>query len=181
MKQFHLRKTAPSSPIDYHIDYESALNQQQLSAVTSPAKRLLILAGAGTGKTKTLIYKVSRLIESGVPPEQIVLLTFTRRAAKEMMERATQLLDDRCQYVQGGTFHSFCTQILRKYCNHIGYNNEFSILDSADSIDLIQHVRYTVNTDHLSKRFPAKRSLAKLFGFIGLIGFKESNDILFMN
>ena len=163
MKQFHLRKTPPSSPIDYHIDYESALNQQQLSAVTSPAKRLLLLAGAGTGKTKTLIYKVSRLIESGVPPEQIVLLTFTRRAAKEMMERATQLLDERCQYVQGGTFHSFCTQILRKYSNHIGYNNEFSIIDSADSIDLIQHVRSTLNIDHRSQRFPAKRSLAKLF------------------
>lgn len=90
MKQFHLRKTPPSSPIDYKIEYESALNQQQLSAVISPAKRLLLLAGAGTGKTKTLIYKVSRLIESGVPPEQIVLLTFTRRAAREMMERATQ-------------------------------------------------------------------------------------------
>jgi len=163
MKQFHLRKTPPSSPIDYQIEYESALNQQQLSAVISPAKRLLLLAGAGTGKTKTLIYKVSRLIESGVPPEQIVLLTFTRRAAREMMERATQLLDERCQYVQGGTFHSFCTQILRKYSHHIGYNNEFSIIDSADSIDLIQHVRSTLNIDHRSQRFPAKRSLAKLF------------------
>ena len=73
MKQFQLRKTTSSSPIDYQIDYESALNQQQLRAVISPAKRLLILAGAGTGKTKTVIYKVSRLVESGVPPEQIVL------------------------------------------------------------------------------------------------------------
>ena len=163
MKQFHLKKTPKSTRIDYQIEYESALNEQQLSAVTSQSKRLLILAGAGTGKTKTLIYKVARLIENGIPPEQIVLLTFTRRAAKEMMDRATHLLDERCQHIQGGTFHSFCTQILRKYSSHIGYNQEFSILDSSDSMDLIQHVRSRLNIKHRSQRFPAKRSLAKLF------------------
>ena len=76
MKQFHLKKTSKSTRIDYQIEYESALNEQQFSAVTSQSKRLLILAGAGTGKTKTLVYKVARLIENGIPPEQIVLLTF---------------------------------------------------------------------------------------------------------
>ena len=163
MKQFHLKKTSKSTRIDYQIEYESALNEQQFSAVTSQSKRLLILAGAGTGKTKTLVYKVARLIENGIPPEQIVLLTFTRRAAKEMMDRATLLLDERCQHIQGGTFHSFCTQILRKYSSHIGYNQEFSILDSSDSMDLIQHVRSSLNIEHRTQRFPAKRSLAKLF------------------
>ena len=163
MKQFHLKKTSKSTRIDYQIEYESALNEQQFSAVTSQSKRLLILAGAGTGKTKTLVYKVARLIENGIPPEQIVLLTFTRRAAKEMMDRATLLLDERCQHIQGGTFHSFCTQILRKYSSHIGYNQEFSILDSSDSMDLIQHVRSNLNIEHRTQRFPAKRSLAKLF------------------
>ena len=163
MKQFYLKKTSKSTRIDYQIEYESALNEQQFSAVTSQSKRLLILAGAGTGKTKTLVYKVARLIENGIPPEQIVLLTFTRRAAKEMMDRATLLLDERCQHIQGGTFHSFCTQILRKYSSHIGYNQEFSILDSSDSMDLIQHVRSSLNIEHRTQRFPAKRSLAKLF------------------
>ena len=163
MKQFHLKKTSKSTRIDYQIEYESALNEQQFSAVTSQSKRLLILAGAGTGKTKTLVYKVARLIENGIPPEQIVLLTFTRRAAKEMMDRATLLLDERCQHIQGGTFHSFCTQILRKYSSHIGYNQEFSILDSSDSMDLIQHVRSSLNIEHRTQRFPAKRCLAKLF------------------
>lgn len=163
MKQFHLKKISKSTRIDYQIEYESALNEQQFSAVTSQSKRLLILAGAGTGKTKTLVYKVARLIENGIPPEQIVLLTFTRRAAKEMMDRATILLDERCQHIQGGTFHSFCTQILRKYSGHIGYNQEFSILDSSDSMDLIQHVRSSLNIEHRTQRFPAKRSLAKLF------------------
>ncbi len=163
MKLFHLNKTPQPTGIDYLIDYKSVLNEQQLSAVTSNSKRLLILAGAGTGKTKTLIYKVARLIESGTPPEKIILLTFTRRAAKEMLDRATELLDDRCKYIQGGTFHSFCTQILRKYSCHIGYNNEFSILDNSDSVDLIQHVRSSLFIKHSSQRFPAKQSLAKLF------------------
>ena len=163
MKQFHLKKTPQQNKINYQIDYRSVLNEQQLSAVTSKSKRLLILAGAGTGKTKTLTYKVARLIESGIPPEQIVLLTFTRRAAKNMLDRATKILDERCQYIQGGTFHSFCTQILRKYSFYIGYNNGFSILDNSDSMDLIQHVRSSFNIKHSLQRFPAKRRLAKLF------------------
>ena len=77
------KKTPQQNKINYQIEYESALNEQQFSAVTSQSKRLLILAGAGTGKTKTLVYKVARLIENGIPPEQIVLLTFTRRLQKK--------------------------------------------------------------------------------------------------
>ena len=162
MKQFHLCKRFKNSN-NYQIEYESALNEQQFSAVTSQSKRLLILAGAGTGKTKTLVYKVARLIENGIPPEQIVLLTFTRRAAKEMMDRATLLLDERCQHIQGGTFHSFCTQILRKYSSHIGYNQEFSILDSSDSMDLIQHVRSSLNIEHRTQRFSLAMSCQTIF------------------
>ena len=85
------------------------------------------MAGAGTGKTKTLTYRCARLIEDGIKPENILLLTFTRKAAKEMLNRATLVLDERCDRVVGGTFHSFCNMILRKYSKLLGLKNNFTI------------------------------------------------------
>ena len=101
-------------PCTYLINYEQELNPQQLDAACTTEGPILCIAGAGSGKTRTLIYRVSRLIESGVQPEQILLLTFTRKAAQEMMKRATNLLDDRCRRIKGGTFHGFAKSYFKK-------------------------------------------------------------------
>ena len=88
------------------INYEDVLNPEQLNAVMTLDGPLLVIAGAGSGKTRTLVYRVAHLVETGVRPENILLLTFTRKAAGEMLDRATQLADERCARVSGGTFHS---------------------------------------------------------------------------
>jgi len=94
----------------FQINYQQELNPSQLEAVSAVNGAYLIIAGAGTGKTRTLIYRVARLIESGYDPQSILLLTFTRKAANEMLKRASLLLDDRCSKIRGGT--SIHSQIL---------------------------------------------------------------------
>ncbi len=94
---------------------------------------ILIIAGAGTGKTRTLVYRVARLVELGYDPNSILLLTFTRKAANEMMNRASILLDNRCSKIRGGTFHSFANLTLRKYAKAAGLDSSFTILDQGDS------------------------------------------------
>ena len=116
MKQFVLKQHKKSSK-DYSIDYLSELNEQQYKAVSSIDGPQLIIAGAGSGKTRTLIYRVAFLVESGIKPESILLLTFTRKAAQEMMKGASNILDERCSRVAGGTFHSFANYILRRYAD----------------------------------------------------------------
>src|SRR6056297_996284 len=90
---------------EYRLDYRQLLNKAQYEAVFHTAGPALVVAGAGTGKTRTLVYRVARLIESGVSPKEILLLTFTRKAASEMLRRASLILDERCSRVKGGTFH----------------------------------------------------------------------------
>ncbi|MDD5409408.1 MAG: UvrD-helicase domain-containing protein, partial [Candidatus Omnitrophica bacterium] len=97
------------------IDYRRELNCAQLKAVESIDGPHLVIAGAGSGKTRVLVHRVAYLVEKGVRPEQILLLTFTRRSAEEMLRRASLLLDERCKHVSGGTFHSFANMVLRKY------------------------------------------------------------------
>src|SRR5262249_730951 len=120
------------------IDYENALNEAQYNAVTALEGPLLIVAGAGTGKTRTLVYRVERLVESGVAPESVLLLTFTRRAAASMLARAAALADERCQRVSGGTFHSLAYSILRKHAELAGVSRSFTVLDQADTEDIIE-------------------------------------------
>lgn len=145
------------------IDYESALNEQQYAAATAPGGPVLVIAGAGTGKTRTLVYRVAYLVETGVEPDQIVLLTFTRRAAREMLVRASTLLDGRCDRVAGGTFHSFCLGILRRFGPKIGYPNHFNILDGADAADVLDVLRTSKGYNKLDKRFPRKKTLYSMF------------------
>ncbi|MFA5260568.1 MAG: UvrD-helicase domain-containing protein, partial [Candidatus Omnitrophota bacterium] len=102
------------------INYQQALNSAQYKAATSVDGPYLVIAGAGSGKTRVLIYRTAYLIEQGVKPEQVLLLTFTRRAAQEMLKRAAVILDDRCENVTGGTFHSFANTLLRRYGEHVG-------------------------------------------------------------
>ena len=147
---------------DYKVNYEGELNPAQLDAVTTQNGAILVVAGAGTGKTKTLTYRCARLIEDGVAPENILLLTFTKKASREMLNRASLVLDERCDKVAGGTFHSFANMILRKYASFLGLKNNFTIMDTADSEDVMAHVANTLYPKK-EKRFPKKSTLLEIY------------------
>ena len=144
------------------IDYRRELNPAQLMAVESITGPHLVIAGAGSGKTRVLVHRVAYLVEKGVYPEQILLLTFTRRAATEMLRRASLLLDERCKNVSGGTFHSFANMILRKYAKLLGINNNFTILDQADAEDVLNLVRTQLGFNKSEKRFPRKHAILEV-------------------
>ena len=144
------------------IDYKNELNPAQLEAVQSTQGQYLVIAGAGSGKTRTLVYRVAFLVEKGVKPEEILLLTFTRKAAEEMLTRASTLLDERCRKVSGGTFHSFANSILRKYAKLLGVSNNFTILDRADSEDVVNLIRTQLGFNKQDKRFPRKRAIMEI-------------------
>ena len=145
------------------IRYQEQLNFSQLQAVTTTEGPLLVIAGAGSGKTRTLTYRVARLVEDGVSPDTILLLTFTRKAAQQMILRATKLLDRRCEKVAGGTFHSFGNIILRKYASALGFNPGFAILDRVDAEALIGILRKEMGSVTKQRSFPRKRTLANIF------------------
>ena len=149
--------------MNYQIQYKKELNPSQLEAVNFTQGPLLVIAGAGSGKTRTLTYRVARLVEEGISPGSILLLTFTRRAAQEMLKRATELLDERCKRVAGGTFHSFAYAVLRKYAFNVGFENGFSIIDRADSEDLISMMRKEMTGISKSGSLPRKQTLANIF------------------
>ena len=148
---------------DPTLRLQAALNSAQLAAVMAPDGPHLVVAGAGTGKTRTLVYRVAWLIQRGVAPESILLLTFTRRAAQEMLKRASGLLDERCRRVSGGTFHSFANLVLRRHAVKLGISNRFTILDRADAVDLLQALRTEAGYDKNGKRFPRADSLVDLY------------------
>lgn len=158
-KQLYLQK----NKLKYDPLYDRALNSSQLEAVTHKEGPLLVIAGAGSGKTRTLIYRVARLVEEGIPPASILLLTFTRKAASEMLSRATRLLDDRCEKVSGGTFHSFANAVLRRYAAQVGFESGFAILDRADSESLIGMLRKEYSPASKKLAFPRKQTLANIF------------------
>ncbi len=134
-----------------------ALNEAQYEAVTTVSGPVLVIAGAGSGKTRTLVYRLAHLVEQGVPPEQILLLTFTRKAAQEMLHRASLLLDDSCRRVMGGTFHATANLLLRRYCRHLGYAANFTILDQSDAEGIVNLLKSSLNLGGENKRFPSKR------------------------
>jgi DNA helicase-2/ATP-dependent DNA helicase PcrA len=140
------------------IDYEHELNERQYEAVRNIEGPHLVIAGAGSGKTRALVYRVAYLVERGVDPRQILLLTFTRKAAQEMMRRASSMLDERCMTVAGGTFHSFAAMVLRQYGDRLGYAPSFSIVDRSDSEDIIAMVRSGLGITTKSGRFPKKKT-----------------------
>lgn len=145
------------------ISYEKELNASQYEAVIHTKGPLLVIAGAGSGKTRTLTYRVARLVEEGTLPCAILLLTFTRRASQEMLNRAADLLDNRCEGVSGGTFHSFANYILRRYSHYIGFDSGFNILDRDDSETLIGIVRKEILNTSKHASFPRKHTLANIF------------------
>src|SRR5712691_5149163 len=125
-------------PVSLQIDYAGELNPQQYAAVTALPGPSLVLAGAGAGKTRTLIYRVAYLLEHGIPAERILLLTFTNKAAREMMRRVANLLGSDLQALWGGTFHSIGARLLRRHAEALGYRRDFTIMDREDSRDLLK-------------------------------------------
>ncbi len=164
MKRFILQQdSGRRHDASYRIAYAELLNEQQYDAVMHERGPALVIAGAGTGKTRTLVYRVARLVEDGVPPDQILLLTFTRRAAKEMLDKASGVLDERCARVRGGTFHQYCNQLLHTHARHIGYPNTFTLLDQSDAADAIHLARGPLAAQLRGKRFPQKHTLLSIF------------------
>ncbi len=153
-----VRVAAPSAS----IRYEEVLNPSQLEAVMTLDGPVLVIAGAGSGKTRTLVYRVARLVEIGVAPERVLLLTFTRKAAGEMLERAAGLSDERCRFVSGGTFHSLAHRVLRERANLIGFDRSFTVLDRADMEEVIQSLVQEMQVGKGSVRFPKRATLANI-------------------
>lgn len=151
------------SNFNFQKRYAAALNPDQLAAVTHTEGPLLVIAGAGSGKTRTLTYRVAYLVEKGVSPSTILLLTFTRKASQEMLRRATQLLDERCGKIAGGTFHSFANATLRQYASHMGLDPAFGILDRNDSENLIGLLRKELQPATRQRSFPRSKTLAGIF------------------
>ena len=142
------------SQVELHIDYAGELNPQQHAAVTAVPGPALVIAGAGSGKTRTLTYRVAYLIEQGIPPDRILLLTFTNKAAKEMMRRVADLLGAELQSLWGGTFHSIGARILRRHADLLGFRPDFTILDREDATALLKTCLAEAEIDIKATRFP---------------------------
>ena len=162
MKKFVLKKQDTSKK-NYLIDYKENLNDSQYDAVMHNKGAAIVIAGAGTGKTRVIVYRVAHLIEDGVDPNKLLLLTFTRKASEEMKRRASNLLDGRCSRIISGTYHSFALSMLKKYGNLLKLDS-FNILDSGDAEDTINLIRtnYLANKKFKTKRFPQKSVISKV-------------------
>jgi DNA helicase-2/ATP-dependent DNA helicase PcrA len=159
------------------VRYSDELNPEQLRVVMHPGGPMLALAGAGTGKTRTLVYRTCRLIEDGVQPSRILLLTFTNKAAREMLERVQDLVERGAGRVTGGTFHSAGHRILRRYAELVGYTPRFSILDREDATDLMGSALAEVSPELPKRRTPRPRLLVDLYSFVINTG-RDLEDVL---
>ena len=148
------------------IDYRTALNAEQYEAVSSPPGKALVIAGAGSGKTRTLTYRVAWLLDHGVESREILLLTFTNKAAREMVERVRQLVPQDTSDLWAGTFHSIGSRILRRHAEDIGYTRSFSILDRDDQRSMLSKVVAACEIDTKERRFPRADVLASIFSLV---------------
>jgi len=151
----------------YKINYEKNLNPQQLEVVKSTNEVSIVVAGAGTGKTRTLVYRLAWLIENGVPPDQIILVTFTNKAANEMLHRIEYLLGTYPKGLMGGTFHHIGNILLRKYGNHIDIKSNFNILDDDDSNQIFKNVAVSIREqykkEHGNRRLPSSAQINTIY------------------
>src|SRR5947209_3272613 len=150
-------------PVSLQIDYARQLHPQQHAAVTAPPGPALVLAGAGAGKTRTLIYRVAYLLEQGIPADRILLLTFTNKASREMMRRVADLLGSDLAQLWGGTFHSIGHRFLRRHAEVAGLRKDFTILDREDSRDLLKACIAEADIDTKATRFPKPDVLSDIF------------------
>jgi DNA helicase-2/ATP-dependent DNA helicase PcrA len=164
-RNYTLHRTSTQSHAS-GIDYVAALNDEQYAAVSSPPGRALVIAGAGSGKTRTLTYRVAWLLDHGLDARQILLLTFTNKAAREMTERVRELTPHDTSALWAGTFHSIGSRILRRHAEDIGYTRSFSILDRDDQKSLLKTVIADCKIDTKERRFPKPDVLASMFSLI---------------
>jgi DNA helicase II / ATP-dependent DNA helicase PcrA len=150
----------------YRVRYEDELNSEQLEVVMAGEGPLLVIAGAGSGKTRTLTYRVSRLIEDGVDPTEILLLTFTNKASREMLSRVEELVTIDTRRIWGGTFHSIGNRLLRQHAQTIGYRPNFTILDTEDAKEMMESAIFAAGIKTLDKRFPKGDVLLDVYSFL---------------
>ena len=163
-REYKLRRSQTVSASG--IDYAAALNEEQFRAVTSPPGKALVIAGAGSGKTRTLTYRVSWLLDQGQSARDILLLTFTNKAAREMVERVRSLVPGDVSDLWAGTFHSICNRILRRHAEEIGFTKSFSILDRDDQKSLMTAVVAASDIDTKLRRFPKPDVLISMFSLM---------------
>jgi DNA helicase-2/ATP-dependent DNA helicase PcrA len=161
-RQYTLHRHAAAGP---RIDFAAELNAQQCAAVTAAPGPALVIAGAGSGKTRTLTYRVAYLVENGVPPSGILLLTFTNKAAREMLDRVANLLPNDISGLWGGTFHSVGNRLLRRHPEEAGFAPGFSIMDREDQQDLLDAVIGALGVNPKEKLFPKGEVLADVFSY----------------
>ena len=148
------------------MNFKDELNEEQYAAVTAPDGPSLVIAAAGTGKTRTLVYRLAWLVqEHGLDPRNMLLLTFTNKAAREMLDRAEALIQRPFKSSHSGTFHSFANRLLRSHASSVGFGNDFSILDADDSKKLLRSCTDDLEMD--KKHFPKPQVLQSIFGVIG--------------
>ncbi len=163
MKKYTLhRDIAPHAPL---LDYEKDLNEEQRAVVTAPDGPILVIAGAGSGKTRVVTYRVAYLLERGISPQSILLLTFTNKAAREMLNRVEHLIKMDTRYIWGGTFHHIGNLILRQNSQRIDYRPNFVILDNEDAKDMIELATKEAGIDTREKRFPKGQVLKEIFSY----------------
>lgn len=180
---------------NYKINYSAELNRAQLEAVTSLYGPILVIAGAGSGKTRVIVYRVAFMLENSIFPQEILLLTFTRRAANEMIGRVQELLkDNSVQKVFGGTFHAFSNYVLKKYANLLNIPSNFTIIDTEDSADTIDLIKSELKLIKKNKAFPKKNRIQSIISsarnrnltikdviemeFSGLIDYAEQLELI---
>ena len=150
---------------DLDLDYEEDLNEQQRAVVEAEGGPMLVIAGAGSGKTHTLTYRVARLVERGVEPKNILLLTFTNKAAQSMTERVSNLLGVEMRDLWSGTFHSIANRILRREADRLGYDTDYTILDIEDARTLMKNCRAEADVGHTERNFPKGKLLRSIHSY----------------
>ena len=163
MKVYNIKKL--DNTIKTKVNYVAELNEEQYKVVSNAEGPCLVLAGAGSGKTRTIVYRVAYLLEHGVSPENILLLTFTNKAAREMLSRVESLLKSHPGSLWGGTFHHIANRILRKYAKQVNYHSNFNILDSSDSKDLLKACIKDLGLDPKQKRIPSANVVKDIISY----------------
>src|SRR5215210_8163932 len=165
MKRYVIKRPAGSAVPDRLARYREELNEEQFAVATAPAGAALVIAGAGSGKTRAITYRVAYLIEHGVAPSRVMLATFTNRAAREMLRRVEQLTGGDVRRVWGGTFHRIANLTLRRHASSLGYSENYTILDSEDARDLLSVCVDEAGIDTRARRFPKPEVLQDIISF----------------
>jgi DNA helicase-2/ATP-dependent DNA helicase PcrA len=165
IRRYNLKPAAKPQK-QYRVKYEDQLNAEQLEVVMAGEGPMLVIAGAGSGKTRTLTYRVSRLIEDGVDPSEILIVTFTNKASREMLSRVEELVTIDTRRIWGGTFHSIGSRLLRRHADAIGYRSNFTILDDEDAKEMMESAVSSLGIATLEKRFPKGDVLLDIYSFL---------------